>query len=203
MDERIKKLMNALEKRKIACSYAHDRREAAAKLLAMIPENSVVGIGGSVTVQELAIEEALKEKGCQVLWPWRAKKEEMDAVRRRTMTADVYLCSSNAITGDGRLVNIDGTGNRVAAMIYGPRKVFVVAGRNKIAKDLEDALRRIKEVACPQNARRLQKKTPCAATDRCNDCMSADRMCNVTAIIEGNPNMSELHVILVGEDMGF
>jgi L-lactate utilization protein LutB len=203
MEERIKQVMAGLTKRKIVCSYAGNRREAAARLLDMIPDDSVVGIGGSMTVQELDIEEALRNKGCQVNWHWRVPKEEMEAARRRAMTADVYMCSANAVTEDGRIVNIDGTGNRVAATVYGPKKVFIVVGKNKIAGGLEEALRRIKEVACPQNARRLKKDTPCAATDSCNDCSSADRMCNVITIIEGTPSSLEMHVMLVGEDMGF
>jgi len=203
MDERIIGLMEALKKRRIASSYAVNRKEAAAKLLSLIPANSVVGIGGSLTVQELNVEDALREKGCQVHWHWRVSKEEMETARRKAMTADIYMCSANAITADGRLVNIDGTGNRVAAMVYGPKKVIIVAGKNKITEDLESALRRIKDTACPQNARRLRKETPCATTNRCNDCKSDDRMCNVTTIIEGNPNMLELHVLVVGENMGF
>ncbi|MCL4462463.1 MAG: lactate utilization protein [Firmicutes bacterium] len=203
MNERITNVMDALKKRKIACSYYGNRKEAAVRLLEMIPENSVIGIGGSVTVQELNIQNALQEKGCQVYWHWLVKEEEMDSVRHRAMSADIYLCSTNAVTENGLLVNIDGIGNRVAAMIFGPPKVFIVAGKNKIAKDLVGALRRIKDTACPQNGRRLHKNTPCANTGKCNDCKSEDRMCNITTIIEGNPKSLALHVLIVGEDMGF
>jgi NAD-dependent dihydropyrimidine dehydrogenase PreA subunit/galactitol-specific phosphotransferase system IIB component len=203
MDEKIRKLLEALEKRKIACSFVANRSEAAEKVLSMIPDKSVVGIGGSMTIQELNIEESLKDKDCEVHWHWRVKKEDMDQTRRQAMMADIYLSSANAITEDGVLVNIDGTGNRVAAMVFGPGKVLIVAGKNKIAADVHGALQRIKNIACPQNSRRLKLNTPCAKTDKCHECKSPERMCNVTTLIEGKPNSVEMFVLLVGEDMGF
>ncbi|MBS4023310.1 MAG: lactate utilization protein [Dethiobacter sp.] len=203
MDEQIQELMSALERKRISCTFAANRTEAAEKVLSMIPADSNVGIGGSVTIQELGIEETLKEKGCEVYWHWRVPKEEADAERRRALTADVYLCSTNAITEDGVLVNIDGTGNRVVSMVYGPKKAVIVTGKNKIVKDVDSALKRIKEVACPLNARRLNRATPCAKTGKCHDCKTEERMCNVTTIIERAPSSIEMHVLIVGEDMGF
>ncbi|HHW91522.1 MAG TPA: LUD domain-containing protein, partial [Firmicutes bacterium] len=116
---------------------------------------------------------------------------------------EFYLASSNALTEDGRLVNIDGTGNRVMGMVYGPRRVILVVGSNKLAGSLEAALERIHREACPPNARRLKLQTPCAATGECNDCSSPDRMCKVTTIIEGKPGATDLEVILVGEKLGY
>jgi hypothetical protein len=204
MDDQIKVLLAAFNKRKIPCSFAKNRSEALNWALACIEPNSTVGIGGSVTVNELNIVEPLKEKGCTIYWHWQAgSPEETAQIRRRAMNADVYMCSSNAITMDGRLVNIDGTGNRVASMVFGPKKVLIVAGINKITDNLDAALQRIKNVACPLNARRLGLNTPCARTGKCHDCNSRHRMCNVTTIIEGKPYGSDMHVLIVGENMGF
>ncbi|EEG79135.1 lactate utilization protein [Dethiobacter alkaliphilus] len=203
MQENIKVVLQALKKRGISCSYAADKEQALGELSGLVAKGCSVGIGGSMTVQELDVESVLKERGCRVFWHWRVKQEEVQETLRQAMLADVYLSSTNAITLDGRLVNVDGRGNRVASMIFGPEKVVIIAGKNKIVNDLEATLDRIKKVACPQNARRLQLETPCAETDNCTDCSSAERMCNVTTIIEGNPNGVKMHVLLVGENLGF
>jgi hypothetical protein len=196
-------VLTALKRRNINASFAADKEAAAAVVLDMIPDNCSVGIGGSITVETLQLEDALREKGCTVFWHWRAKgPDAVDNTRRYAMSADVYLCSTNALTEDGRLINIDGTGNRVAAMIFGPRQVIIIAGKNKIVKNVEDGLDRIKKSACPPNARRLGKRTPCASAE-CNDCNSPDRMCNVTSIIEGKPSGVEMFVLLVGEALGY
>ncbi|MCW3490215.1 lactate utilization protein [Dethiobacter alkaliphilus] len=203
MEESIKEVLQALTKRGIPCSYAADKAHALGELAGLIAKGCSVGIGGSMTVQGLGVESVLEERGCRVFWHWRVNQEDVQETLRQAMLADVYLSSTNAIILDGRLVNVDGRGNRVASMIFGPEKVVIIAGKNKIVNDFEAALDRIKKVACPQNARRLQLETPCAETDNCTDCASAERMCNVTTIIEGNPNGIEMHVLLVGEDLGF
>ncbi len=161
-------------------------------------------MGGSRTVDSLGVVPELEAKGCQIYWHWRAQTPaEAKELRRAQLTADVFLASSNAVTEDGRLVNIDGTGNRVAAMVYGPHKVILVCGRNKVVPDLEAALDRIHNVAAPPNARRLNTGTPCGLTGRCNDCDSPGRMCAVTVIIERCPRETDLKVVLVKEDLGY
>lgn len=200
----IRSTLKALEERKVAASYAESRKEAREYLLKAIPPGSTVGIGGSMTISELGLDTLLTEKGCTVYWHWNEDSApEQEAARRMAAGADFYLCSANALTLDGKLVNIDGTGNRVASMVYGPRKAIIVCGINKLAENLDAAMKRVKNTACPQNARRLKKKTPCAEKDRCFDCRSGDRMCNVTTIIEGKPGGIDMEVLIVGEELGF
>ncbi len=165
-----------------------------------------VGFGGSVTVKELGVEGSLAAAG-KVIWrhgdPKWLPDEKMD-VMRRELTCDMFLTSANALTADGRLVNIDGNGNRVAASIFGPRRVVFVVGRNKIVDGgLDDAVERIKRVACPLNCRRLDRKTPCAATGTCSDCSSPDRICRVTVVMDRRPSKTDVHVLLVDEDLGY
>lgn len=206
MEQKIKNVLNSLEKRGIPCLFAENRQAAREEVLKLIAANSTVGIGGSVTIRELELSKSLLDKGCAIFWHWEAKnKQEADYVRRQAIFSDYYLCSANAITEDGRIINIDGTGNRVASMVFGPRKVIIVAGINKIAENFEQAMDRIKQQACPQNARRLNLNTPCAKDtyDGCPDCRSPERMCNVITILEGKPNSVDMQVVIVGEPMGF
>ena len=124
---------------------------------------------------------------------------------KRAAHADWFVCSTNAVTRDGRLVNIDGTGNRVAGMFAGPKKVILFIGKNKLVEGgLDEAIARIKRVACPANGRRLNTNTPCALTGECTDCASPRRMCKITSIIEYPPNLlSELHLVLIDEELGY
>ncbi len=200
----IKATIKALEERKIAAYFAGNKKEAQKHLLKEIPSGSTVGIGGSMTIFELGLDTLLKENGCTVYWHWNEDNApDQAAARRKAAGADFYLCSANALTLDGKLINIDGTGNRVASMVYGPRKAIIVVGINKLAENLDAALKRVKNTACPLNARRLKKNTPCAEKDRCLDCRSEDRMCNVTTIIEGKPGGIAMEVLIVAEELGF
>jgi acyl-CoA hydrolase len=175
------------------------------EILNLIPPDALVGVGGSLTVRELVLLNALLQRGNEVAQHWQQglSQEARTAIRRQQLTADVFLTSSNAITETGQLVNVDGVGNRVAAMIFGPSKVIVVAGVNKIVKDLEGALDRVNNVASPMNARRLQRKTPCDTTGVCIDCRSPERICNVTTIINRRPIRTDFTVVLVGEERGY
>lgn len=177
--------------------------EAKEYLLKVIDKKSTVGIGGSMTIKELAIDEELKNRGNKVLWHWTAPAKEKKAVRESAGNADIYLCSSNAVTKDGQLVNIDGTCNRIAGMLHGTGKVYMVIGVNKIAKDFEEAISRIKNVACPANAKRLGLNTPCAKTGHCMDCTSSDRMCNATLILDRKPGSHPFEILLVNQEMGY
>jgi L-lactate utilization protein LutB len=164
-----------------------------------------VSWGGSMTLNQAGICDALLQKsGITVLNPYapNLSKEEMYEIRRQALLVDLYLTGSNAVTEDGQLVNLDGIGNRVTALNFGPKNVVVVAGRNKIVPGLEEAMLRIKNYAAPANAMRLDKKTPCQSSSMCQDCSSTDRICNVWTITEKSFPKSRIKVILVNQDMG-
>lgn len=203
MDERVQRTINALKKNKISACYYENSEAAVQALLEEINDQVTVGVGGSVTVNDLEIPQKLAARGNKVLFHWLEPDPGMKAeTRKKAGRADVYLCSTNALTEQGQLVNIDGVGNRVTAMIFGPQKVIVICGVNKLVKNIDEALERIKTTAY-KNARRLNLATPCAVTGECNDCDSPERMCNVTTIIEKKPGATELKVMIIGEDLGF
>jgi len=203
MNESVKKTIDALEKHNMKAAYFDDSDTAVSYLMGKIGDGETVGIGGSMTVYSLGIPQKLVERGNKVYFHWlEGTPEGMDYAREKAQKADVYLSGTNALTEDGKLVNIDGLGNRVASMIYGPKKVFVLCGVNKITKDLDAALKRIKENTY-KNARRLKLDTPCAHTEKCNDCNSPQRMCSVTTIIERRPYKTEFEVIIIGKELGY
>jgi ribosomal protein L37E len=163
-----------------------------------------VGLGGSVTLDELGVVDRLRSGPWHLIDRYAAIDWEsrMNAYRE-ALLADVFVTGVNAITRRGELVCIDCSGNRVAAMIFGPRRVIVVAGVNKVVEDLDEAFARLRKIA-PLNCRRLGHKTPCAETGRCSDCMIPQRMCNYTGIIhDGLKEKDRIHVILIAEDLGF
>ena len=200
-------VINALKKNGYDAYYASTSLEAKKIIYSMIPEGAVIGRCGSTTLVQMGIYDELRTRGFTVIDPYDANlsPEEQLEQRRKTLLCDVLLAGANAITRDGKIVNVDGTGNRVAGIIFGPKKVIIVAGRNKIVSDIKEALERIKSIAAPLNARRLKRKIPCAVLDRCpvEECDSPERMCNVTVILNKKPDMSSISVILVGEDLGF
>jgi len=201
-----KKVIEALNKNHFEAFYVDNKEEARKKVLSLIEKGASIGLGGSITLMEMGIIDDLRS-GDYVLYDRydpNLTPAELVEVFRKSMLADYFLTGTNAITLDGKLVNIDGRGNRVAAMIYGPKKVIVVAGANKIVKNVDEALSRIGMVAAPRNAERLDRNTPCRELGYCIDCNSKDRMCSFTTIIgkqELTPN--RITVILVGEDLGF
>lgn len=203
MDTIVKKTIKSLQNNKINACYYDSSDVAVEALLSEINLTETVGIGGSVTISSLEIPQKLIRRGNKVFFHWlESTPEKMKAARKEAMNADVYLASTNALTENGQLVNIDGVGNRVAAMIYGPKKVILICGVNKIVPDLDAALEHIKANTY-QNARRLNLKTPCAITGKCNDCDSPQRMCSVTTIIDKKPKETEMKVILIGEELGY
>lgn len=203
MQEQIKKTMESLERNNIKSIFFESSKEAVDYILEGIKKDVAVGIGGSMTVMDLKLPEKLKERGNTVYFHWlESTPEKMDEARKNASQADVYLTSTNALTEAGQLVNTDGTGNRVAAMIYGPKKVYVICGINKITKNLDAALQRIKDNTY-KNARRLKLNTPCAVNGKCSDCRSPQRICNVTTIIERRPNRTEMEVVIIGEELGY
>lgn len=173
----------------------------------MIPQGSLVGLGGSETIIESGLVEELRKLDIHLLDRYKKgiAKEEVNKMRREALLSDIFITSSNAVTVDGRLVNIDGTGNRVAAMIYGPSKVIFLVGMNKIVRTLEDALSRIKNHTAPLNAVRVGVETPCYHLGYCNDphCHPPNRICSQVVIIEANPTPGRIMVVLVGKELGF
>ena len=173
--------------------------EAAAYLDACLDGKSV-GFGGSMTLDQLGLYDLLARHNT-VLWHWRS--EDKNAARRAALTADVYLTSANGLAETGEILNIDGAGNRVAATLYGHEKVYFVIGRNKLAPTYDEAVWRARNIASPQNARRLGRKTPCAVKgDRCYDCKSPERICRGLVTLWGPMMGMEAEVLLIDEDLG-
>jgi len=211
------RVVKALQKNRIPAELLGSVEEARERLLKEIPPNATVGIGGSVTIRQLGVIEALEKRGNRVIHHW---KEEMghDAegnrlpnwskgidlqVRREALTSDVYLCSANAVTLDGKIENADGNANRTAAMTFGPGRVIIVAGLNKVVEDMEAGIARIRHIAAPMSTHRGRANTPCAKTGICPDCDSPERGCSVLTIIEKKPKLTDMLFLLVREELGF
>ena len=173
----------------------------AADYLAQTLHNTCIGIGGSVTIDEIGVYDRLSADN-DVIWRW--KKPTPDS-RERGAAAETFLCSANGVSETGEIVNIDGYGNRVAPTIYGPQRVFLVVGKNKIAPDLNGAIDRARNIAAPRDARRLNRHTPCAVGEpRCHDCRSPEKICGVMTVFFMPPtSIKEFHVLLVNEDLGY
>ena len=208
-------------KRHIKAQYVSDKETVVPKILELIPEGAIVGSADSETLTQIGIFPAIQKRGKNVIInPFNRNDqghlvqgpEETEDMMRKVLLTDVYICGTNAITLDGKLVNIDGGGNRVAPMIYGPKKVIVVVSANKIVKDVDEALRRIKEVCAPINALRHGFQhhdaefldLPCAKVGVCADCYRPQRMCNFTSIIEGESyrHSGRMDIIIIGEPLG-
>ena len=174
---RVENTMNALERNGFDVKYYPTAKEALAGVIEMVPDGATVGLGGSVTLREIGLVNALEERDVNVANHWKASQagatsDDIMEIRRTHINSDVFITSTNAITETGELVNIDGTGQRVVAMIFGPKKVIVVTGVNKITEDLEEGLWRASNIAAPMNARRLHPNTLCAETGECDDCLA-------------------------------
>jgi L-lactate utilization protein LutB len=200
--ERVKKALEANGMEALVVAMGEDARR---KVLEMIDAGATVGLGGSRTVQEIGLLETLRKGDYALHDQYReglSREASMD-IRKQGTHAEYFISGSNAITDDGKIVNTDGLGNRLAGLCFGPGRVIIVAGRNKIVPDLDAAFDRIKNVAAPMNARRFGVKTPCVQTGRCTDCDSPERICNLTLIIERQRMKGRMIVILVNEDLGF
>ena len=199
----IDSVVSNLNKRRFIARRFETAADAKAEMLNIIGNRSV-GIGGSGSVNSTGIYDTLREQGNTVYCHTFVPKEEKAAVRRAAMDTDVYLCSANAVTEDGVIVNIDGTGNRVAATIFGPETVIMLVGKNKLVKSIEDGVARTKRDCCPKNAKRQNFNTPCAVTGVCGDCKGEARMCNVTILHEyPTRHTKEFYVFLVNEELGW
>lgn len=190
-----------LEARGFRVSVFATAAEAADYLDSAI-DNTSVGFGGSVTLEQMGLYERL-ERHDRVNWHWRPMVDGADA-RQAAMTAEHYITSVNGLAETGELINIDGTGNRVASTLYGHKKVWFVVGRNKLAPTYEEALWRARNIAAPKNAQRLGRKTPCAVkADRCYDCKSPERICRGLVVLWEAIGSMEMEVVLVDEALGY
>ncbi|WRO22918.1 lactate utilization protein [Metallumcola ferriviriculae] len=197
--------VGALKKNGFDAEYFTNSKDAVDSVLSLITSGMTIGFGGSATVKGLNVAEKAAELGAVILdhnVPELSAEEKLE-VRRKQLTSDIFLCSSNALTLDGYLVNVDGTGNRVAAMSFGPKKVIVLAGVNKICKDTEAGFARIELSAAPKNTNRLNLKTPCATTGVCADCNSEKRICRIYSVLKKKPSAADFKVIIVGETLGY
>ena len=197
-------IIKALKKRGMDGHYCPDSKSAVTLILSMIPEGSTITWGGSESIKESGLLDALKQAPVELWDRSTVKPEDMKAFYRKAFCVDYFLMSSNAITLDGQLVNIDGTGNRMAAVIWGPDKVVFIVGANKIVASVDDAVDRIRCDACPPNCIRLGKNTPCAATGKCAECLSlGNTVCCHTVITRFSSIPDRMHVIMVNENLGF
>lgn len=199
------KTMRALQGNGFRAVLFASRKEARPFLIAAAEDTVTVGFGGSITLAQIGFAKELKRTGKTLLIHGRAGLDPVDrfALMRRQLSCDIFFTSTNALTVHGQLVNIDGTGNRVGAMVFGPPKVVIVVGVNKIVHDLDSALRRIKEKVVPPNAHRMGYAPPCTKTGVCVDCNSPERVCRITTIIEKQPRDTDITVCLINENLGY
>ncbi len=195
----------ALNKRNINGYYCQDKKQALEKALSLIPEGSTIAWGGSESIKQCLIPQTLLEDSRFTVYDRAAYNtpEKAKEFNNLAFNCNYYFMSSNALTLDGVLVNVDGYGNRVASLIYGPDHVIMVVGMNKIVGDVDEAYRRIRNMASPPNTIRLNKNTPCAKNGKCGDCYSEDCICNQIVITRRSRDKDRIHVILVGENLGF
>lgn len=198
-------LIKNLAKRNMEGFYCTSADQACKLASSMIEPGSSVSWGGTMTMGEIGLDKMIAERTDLVVYD-RSKagsQEEVDEIYRKAFSVDNYIMSANAISLDGQLVNIDGTGNRVAALIFGPKQVIVIAGMNKVCPDLETAMVRARNLASPPNAMRFGKKTPCTATGKCGDCLSPDCICNQIVITRNSRDTGRIKVILVEGEWGY
>lgn len=196
-------LIQNLKKRHFEAYYCDDRTAALEKALELIPEGASVGWGGAMSAQQIGLMDALAERNVKLLDRSKAETpQERDRLMKQCLTADVFLTGANALSLDGQMVNIDGNGNRVAAIVYGPDSVIVVAGMNKVCDTLEQAVQRARSVAAPANSQRFSIAAPCNSTGSCHDCTSVDCICNQILITRHCRPAGRIKFILVGEELG-
>ena len=198
------RMIKNLKRRNMEAIYCKTAEEAVRKVSELIPDGRSVTWGGSVTIRDMGIPQALKDRGTLEVLDRDVvtDREEVVKIYERAFTADVYLSSANAISEDGVIVNIDGNGNRVAAITWGPKKVIFVIGLNKVAQTVEAALARARSTASPINAARFDIKTPCQTDGVCHNCNSPESICNYVHFLRNSPHGKHM-VVLVGEDFGY
>lgn len=209
MKLKIRQTIDHLIANNFTVHYAKNGETACKILLSLLSPDDVVGIGDSATIRQIGLLTELEKTGRMILNPFSRKlttDPSKRAVRykmsRDILTSDVFITGANAVTTDGKIVSMDAVGNRVAAMIFGPKRVFIVVGKNKIVENVGEALHRLRSVIAPCHAATKRFGTPCVQTGRCSDCSSQDRICNVTTILEKRPWQTDTVVFLVDDDLG-
>lgn len=202
-EKRAQILVKNLRSRHFDAWYCETKEAALEKALSLIPQGAVVGWGGALSSQQIGLIDAVRQGNYREIDREACKPEERSAAMRACLTADVFLTGANAISLTGEMVNIDGNGNRVAAIIFGPEKVLVIAGMNKVCDTLEDAMRRARTMAAPINKQRFSGDTPCLQTGVCGDCKSENCICNQIVITRNCSPAGRIQFVLVGEDLGF
>ncbi|MGG5463308.1 lactate utilization protein [Clostridium sp. B9] len=204
-ETRINKTIEALKANNMNGYLVNSKDELIEKIKEITNEGDVVATGGSMSLFETGVIDHLRCGRYEFLDRYKEglTPEEIKAIYRGAFSADVYFSSANAITEEGELYNVDGNGNRVAAMLYGPDKVIVVAGFNKIVADLEEAIERNRKIAAPINAKRLDRKTPCTRVGTCMECKSPEKICREYTLIRSQGNPDRIHVIFLNEDLGY
>ncbi|MBN1519861.1 MAG: lactate utilization protein [Spirochaetales bacterium] len=197
--------VKSLIKNGFKAEYLPDAASAAERIGEFLVKGQSVGFGGSMTVKALGVQEKAAAAGCEILdhnAPGLSPEAKLGLLRRQ-LSCDLFISGSNALTLEGELVNVDGNGNRVAALSFGPARTLVVVGVNKIVLDLDEAFARIELVASPKNNKRLDKPNPCVKVGRCMDCEGETRICRVYQVLRRRPSLSDFTVLVVGEPLGF
>ena len=211
IEMRLERTVKALCANRMDACWVRTKEDALAKVKELLPKGAVVTMGGSMTLAECGVQELLRSGDYQFIDRTAVPPEEVPAVYRKAYFADAYLMSSNAVTEQGELYNVDGNGNRVSALIYGPETVIVVAGVNKLVPDIPAAVQRVKRIAAPVNAMRLHQDTPCAACGVCAGvnggfaagCKSEQRICCSYVVSGYQRQPNRIKVILVAENLGY
>ena len=199
-----KTIIKNLEKRQMEGYYCATSEEAVKKAIELIPAGASVSMGGSETIVETGLRAELKNHDYTLINRMAGKTpEETRKIYGEICASDVFLMSTNAITIDGQLVNIDGRGNRVSFLCFGPQSVIILAGMNKVVSTVEEGINRTRNIAAPPNTVRLERKTPCAVTGVCGDCLAPDCICGQVVITRHSMVPNRIKVILIGEELGF
>ena len=203
--DKINNLIKTLQKNNINGYMVESKEELISQIEAIVEKDSVVSVGGSMTLFELGIIDYLRKGRYEFLDRYKdgLSPADIEDIYRKSFFADAYFTSTNAITEEGELYNVDGTGNRVAAMLYGPKKVIFIVGTNKIVQNMDEAIKRVREIAAPLNTKRLNRKTPCTKVGHCMDCSSPERICNEYTVIKRQRDKNRMHVIFINENTGY
>jgi len=204
-DMQIERTLDALKRNNFDARFVKKGSDALDEIFKVIPNGAKVGVGGSLTLNQIGFFDEAKSRPIVLMnsaVPGITPEEALK-MRREMLLADYYLCSSNAVTEDGQLYNIDSNGNRVGAMMFGPKHVMLICGVNKIVKDIEAAQKRVQEWVAPMNAKRLGLKTPCAETGVCTNCSSPQRICNIYTVLAKKPRNTDITIFIIGEQLGF
>lgn len=204
-EKKIERTIKALEKNNMHGYFVNSKEEILEKIKEIVNEGSLVSCGGSQTLFETGVIEHLRSDRYEFLDRYKngLNQKEIKDIYRKAFICDAYFTSTNALTENGELYNVDGNGNRVAAMLYGPDKVIVICGVNKIVKNIEEAIKRNESISAPANAKRIDTKTPCKVTGYCMDCDSSDRICCEYTLIKRQRNKERIHVIIIDDNFGY